>query len=148
MISGLNKDLFDFYRSSDSVTKNQFVKFSNRNINDLVTYPDCATCGYVPPAPEDPIGFETNVIRISSTTFTSITNACAGTTSSFPTTLYYTGFLGDGTQLYSDSALTRVYAPASSNFYLSEDSYYFKIGTGTGTARGEIYNFGQCGNII
>ncbi len=121
---------------------------SNRNINDLVTYPDCATCGYVPPAPEDPIGFETNVIRISSTTFTSITNACAGTTSSFPTTLYYTGFLGDGTQLYSDSALTRVYAPASSNFYLSEDSYYFKIGTGTGTARGEIYNFGQCGDII
>jgi CHAT domain-containing protein len=34
LISGLNKDLFDFYRSSDSVTKNQFVKFSNRNIND------------------------------------------------------------------------------------------------------------------
>ena len=33
LISGLNKDLFDFYRSSDSVTKNQFVKFSNRNIN-------------------------------------------------------------------------------------------------------------------
>ena len=121
---------------------------SNRNINDLVTYPDCATCGYVPPAPEDPIGFETNVIRISSTTFTSITNACAGTTSSFPTTLYYTGFLGDGTQLYSDSALTRVYVPASTNFYLSEDSYYFKIGTGTGDPRGEIYNFGQCGNII
>ena len=121
---------------------------SNRNINDLVTYPDCATCGYVPPAPPPPVLIETNVIRISSTTFTTITNACAGTTSSFPTTLYYTGFLGDGTQLYSDSALTRVYAPASSNFYLSEDSYYFKIGTGTGTARGEIYNFGQCGNII
>jgi hypothetical protein len=121
---------------------------SNRNINDLVTYPDCATCGYVPPAPEDPIGFETNVIRISSTTFTSITNACAGLTSSFPTTLYYTGFLGDGTQLYSDSALTRVYVPASTNFYLSEDSYYFKIGTGTVDPRGEIYNFGQCGDII
>jgi len=121
---------------------------SNRNINDLVTYPDCGTCGYTPPAPEIPITIETNVIRITSTTFTSIVNACAGTTSSFPTTLYYTGFLGDGTQLYSDSALTRVYAPASSNFYLSEDSYYFKIGTGTGTPRGEIYNFGQCGDII
>ena len=121
---------------------------SNRNINDLVTYPDCATCGYVPPAPEDPIGFETNVIRISSTTFTTITNACDSTISSFPTTLYYTGFLGDGTQLYSDSALTRVYAPASSNFYKSEDSYYFKIGTGTGNPRGEIYIFGQCGDII
>lgn len=121
---------------------------SNRNINDLVTYSDCTSCGYVPPAPEDPIGFETNVIRISSTTFTTITNACDSTISSFPTTLYYTGFLGDGTQLYSDSALTRVYAPASSNFYKSEDSYYFKIGTGTGNPRGEIYNFGQCGDII
>ncbi len=118
------------------------------NITDLVTYSDCAACGYVPPAPEDPIGFETNVIRITSTTFTSITNACDSTTLSFPTTLYYTGFLGDGTQLYSDSALTRVYAPASSNFYKSEDSYYFKIGTGTGNPRGEIYIFGQCGDII
>ena len=118
------------------------------NITDLVTYSDCASCGYVPPTPTPPVVIETNVIRISSTAFTTITNACAGTTSSFPTTLYYTGFLGDGTQLYSDSALTRVYAPASSNFYLSEDSYYFKIGTGTGTARGEIYTFGQCGNII
>jgi len=121
---------------------------SNRNINDLVTYTDCEACGYVPPAPEDPIGFETNVIRITSTTFTTITNACDSTTLSFPTTLYYTGFLGDGTQLYSDSALTRVYAPASSNFYKSEDSYYFKIGTGTGNPRGEIYIFGQCGDII
>ena len=118
------------------------------NITDLVTYSDCTACGYVPPAPEDPVTVETNVIRISSTTFTTITNACDSTTLSFPTTLYYTGFLGDGTQLYSDSALTRVYAPASSNYYLSEGSYYFKIGTGTGTPRGEIYNFGQCGNII
>ena len=92
----------------------------------------------------------TNVIRITSTAFSTITNACSGTTSNFPTTLYYTGTLGDGTQLYSDSALTRVYAPASSDFYLSEDAYYFKIGTGTGNnlPRGEIYSFGQCGNII
>jgi hypothetical protein len=109
---------------------------------------DCASCGYVPPTPTPPVVIETNVIRISSTAFTTITNACAGITSNFPTTLYYTGFLGDGTQLYSDSALTRVYAPASSNFYLSEDGYYLKIGTGTGNPRGEIYNFGQCGNII
>lgn len=121
---------------------------TNRNINDLVTYPDCATCGYVPPAPEDPVTVETNVIRISSTAFSTITSACSGLTSNFPTTLYYTGFLGDGTQLYSDSALTRVYAPASTDFYLSEDGYYFKIGTGTGDPRGEIYSFGQCGNII
>lgn len=118
------------------------------NITDLVTYSDCASCGYVPPTPTPPVVIETNVIRISSTAFTTITNACAGITSNFPTTLYYTGFLGDGTQLYSDSALTRVYAPASSNFYLSEDGYYLKIGTGTGNPRGEIYNFGQCGNII
>ena len=121
---------------------------TNRNINDLVTYPDCATCGYVPPAPEDPVTVETNVIRITSTSFSTITNACSGFTSSFPTTLYYTGFLGDGTQLYSDSALTRVYAPASSDFYLSEESYYFKIGTGTTDPRGEIYSFSQCGDII
>ena len=121
---------------------------TNRNINDLVTYTDCEACGYVPPAPEDPVTVETNVIRITSTAFSTITNACAGTTSSFPTTLYYTGTLGDGTQLYSDSALTRVYAPASSDFYLSEESYYFKIGTGTGNPRGEIYSFGQCGDII
>ena len=118
------------------------------NITDLVTYTDCTACGYVAPAPETPITVETNVIRISSTSFSTITNACAGLTSNFPTTLYYTGFLGDGTQLYSDSALTRVYAPASSDFYLSEDAYYFKIGTGTGNPRGEIYSFGQCGNII
>jgi hypothetical protein len=121
---------------------------SNRNINDLVTYPDCATCGYVPPAPEDPVTIDTNVVRITSSTFSTITNACAGLTSNFPTTLYYTGFFGDGTQLYSDSALTRVYAPASTDFYLSEDGYYFKIGTGTGDPRGEIYSFGQCGDII
>jgi hypothetical protein len=121
---------------------------TNRNINDLVTYTDCEACGYVPPAPEDPVTVETNVIRITSTAFSTITDACNSTTSSFPTTLYYTGFLGDGTQLYSDSALTRVYAPASSNFYKSEDSYYFKIGTGTPDPRGEIYSFGQCGDII
>ena len=121
------------------------------NITDLVTYTDCTACGYVAPAPETPITVETNVIRISSTSFSTITNACAGTTSNFPTTLYYTGTLGDGTQLYSDSALTRVYAPASTDFYLSEDAYYFKMGTGpTGNnlPRGEIYSFGQCGNII
>lgn len=121
---------------------------TNRNINDLITYPDCATCGYTPPAPEEPEVPQTNVIRITSTAFTSITNACNSTTTSFPTTLYYTGSLGDGTQLYSDSALTRVYAPASSDYYKSESSYYFKIGTGTGIARGEIYSFGQCGAII
>ena len=121
---------------------------TNRNINDLVTYTDCEACGYVPPAPEDPVTVETNVIRITSTAFSTITDACNSTTLSFPTTLYYTGFLGDGTQLYSDSALTRVYAPASSNFYKSEDSYYFKIGTGTPDPRGEIYSFGQCGDII
>ena len=118
------------------------------NITDLVTYTDCTACGYVAPTPEAPITVETNVIRISSTSFSTITNACSGLTSNFPTTLYYTGTLGDGTQLYSDSALTRVYAPASSDFYLSEDGYYFKIGTGTGDPRGEIYSFGQCGNII
>ena len=121
------------------------------NITDLVTYTDCTACGYVAPTPETPITVETNVIRISSTSFSTITNACAGTTSNFPTTLYYTGTLGDGTQLYSDSALTRVYAPASTDFYLSEDAYYFKMGTGpTGNnlPRGEIYSFGQCGNII
>jgi len=118
------------------------------NITDLVTYSDCTACGYVAPTPDDPVTIETNVIRITSTAFSTITNACDGTTSSFPTTLYYTGSLGDGTQLYSDSALTRVYAPASSDFYLSEDAYYFKIGTGTGNPRGEIYSFGQCGNII
>jgi len=118
------------------------------NITDLVTYSDCTACGYIAPTPEAPITVETNVIRISSTSFTTITNACAGLTSNFPTTLYYTGFLGDGTQLYSRSDLTRVYAPASTNFYLSEDGYYFKIGTGTGNPRGEIYSFGQCGDII
>jgi hypothetical protein len=119
------------------------------NITDLVTYSDCTACGYVPPTPDEPDVITTNVIKISSTTFTSITNACDNITQTiYPTTLYYTGFLGDSTQLYSDSALTRVYAPASSNYYLSEGSYYFKIGTGTGTPRGEIYNFGQCGNII
>jgi len=121
---------------------------TNRNINDLVTYTDCEACGYVPPAPEEPIGFETNVIRITSATFATITDACNSTTSSFPITLYYTGFLGDGTQLYSNSSLTTVYTPSSSNFYKSEDSYYFKIGTGTPDPRGEIYNFGQCGDII
>ncbi len=119
------------------------------NITDLVTYSDCAACGYVPPTPDEPDVITTNVIKISSTAFASITDACNNITqTSYPTTLYYTGFLGDSTQLYSDSALTRVYAPASSNYYLSEGSYYFKIGTGTGTPRGEIYNFGQCGNII
>ena len=121
---------------------------TNRNINDLVTYTDCEACGYVPPAPEEPIGFETNVIRITSATFATITDVCNSTTLSFPITLYYTGFLGDGTQLYSNSSLTTVYTPSSSNFYKSEDSYYFKIGTGTPDPRGEIYNFGQCGDII
>ena len=118
------------------------------NITDLVTYTDCTACGYVAPTPDEPDVITTNVIRISSTAFSTITNACAGTTSNFPTTLYYTGTLGDGTQLYSSSDLTRVYAPASTDFYLSEDGYYFKIGTGTGNPRGEIYSFGQCDNII
>jgi hypothetical protein len=118
------------------------------NITDLVTYSDCTACGYVAPTPDEPDVITTNVIRISSTAFSTITSACSGLTSNFPTTLYYTGTLGDGTQLYSSSDLTRVYAPASSDFYLSEDGYYFKIGTGTGNPRGEIYTFGQCGNII
>ena len=118
------------------------------NITDLVTYTDCTACGYVAPTPDEPDVITTNVIRISSTAFSTTTSACSGSTSNFPTTLYYTGTLGDGTQLYSSSDLTRVYAPASTDFYLSEDGYYFKIGTGTGNPRGEIYNFGQCGDII
>lgn len=118
------------------------------NITDLVTYTDCTACGYVAPTPTPPTTIQTNVIRISSTAFSTITNACSGLTSNFPTTLYYTGTLGDGTQLYSSSDLTRVYAPASTDFYLSEDGYYFKIGTGTTDPRGEIYSFGQCNNII
>ena len=121
------------------------------NITDLVTYTDCTACGYVAPTPDEPDVITTNVIRISSTAFSTITNACSGSTSNFPTTLYYTGTLGDGTQLYSSSDLTRVYAPASTDFYLSEDGYYFKMGTGpTGNnlPRGEVYSFGQCENII
>ena len=121
------------------------------NITDLVTYSDCTACGYVAPTPDEPDVITTNVIRITSTAFSTTTSACSGSTSNFPTTLYYTGTLGDGTQLYSSSDLTRVYAPASTDFYLSEDGYYFKMGTGpTGNnlPRGEIYSFGQCENII
>ena len=120
------------------------------NVEDLVTYRDCASANYVPPTvtPDRPSSIK--VMRISLTSSLNRTSAC-NTLYTYGLNVYYVGTFGDNTYLYSDPSLSTLYAPSTeTGFRVNENRNSFKIGyTGgpSGIRPGAVYNFGSCSSV-
>ena len=120
------------------------------NVEDLVTYRDCAAANYVPPTvtPDRPSSIK--VMRISLTSALDRTSAC-NTLNTYGLNVYYVGIFGDNTYLYSDPSLSTLYAPSTeTGFRVNENRNSFKIGyTGgpSGIRPGAVYNFGSCSSV-
>jgi len=116
---------------------------STVNIENLISYQDCATCNEaVNPTPEpepDPTP-TVNKFKASSSTQTTASNACANITL-FDVKLAYSGTLGDGTYLYTNDTLTSLYTPTSTNFVKSDSGAVFRIGVNN---PGEVSNYVVC----
>ena len=116
---------------------------STQNVSNLIQYFDCTECtsGQTPtptptPAPTTPY----NKAKITSDTRATSVLACSELTS-YNTKVFYSGTLGDGVTLYTDSTLTTKYNPSSNTFVRSSSNSTFRIGV---TNTGEISNFSVC----
>lgn len=123
------------------------------NIDDLTNFRDCASCdAFVnpPPPPVEERPSNIKVMRISSSSALNTTSAC-NTLFTYDLNVYYVGVFGDGTILYSDTALSTIYAPTSeTGFRINEDRNAFKIGYSgnpSGVRSGVVYNFGACSGV-
>ena len=116
---------------------------STVNVLNLISFEDCATCNEsVNPTPEpepDPTP-TVNKFTVSSTTNSTASGACSNITV-FDVKLAYSGTIGDGTRLYTNEALTKIYTPASTNFVKSSAGAVFRIGVNN---PGEISNYVVC----
>ncbi len=123
------------------------------NIDDLTNFRDCDSCdAFVNPPPAPVIERPSNikVMRISSSSALNSTTAC-NTLFTYDVDVYYIGTFGDSTALYSDTALSTIYAPTSeTNFRINENRNSFKIGYSgnpSGVRPGVVYNFGSCAGV-
>jgi len=123
------------------------------NIDDLTNFRDCASCdAFVnpPPPPTEERPSDIKVMRISSSSALNTSAACS-TLFTYDLNVYYVGTFGDGTILYSDTALSTIYAPTSeTGFRINEDRNAFKIGYSgnpSGVRSGIVYNFGACAGV-
>ena len=123
------------------------------NIDDLTNFRDCASCdAFVnpPPPPTEERPSDIKVMRISSSSALNTSSACS-TLFTYDLNVYYVGTFGDGTILYSDTALSTIYAPTSeTGFRINEDRNAFQIGYSgnpSGVRSGIVYNFGACAGV-
>ena len=116
---------------------------STQNVSNLIQYFDCTECtsGQTPtPTPTPTPTTPYNKAKITSDTRATSVLACSELTS-YNTKIFYSGTLGDGVTLYTDSTLTTKYNPSSNTFVRSSSNSTFRIGV---TNTGEISNFSVC----
>ena len=126
---------------------------TNINIDDLTNFRDCPSCDAFVNPPSAPVverPSNIKIMRISSSSAISLETAC-NTLYTYDVNVYYIGTFGDNTVLYSDTALSTIYAPTSeTNFRINENRNSFKIGYSgnpSGVRPGVVYNFGSCANV-
>ena len=116
---------------------------STQNVSNLIQYFNCTECtsGQTPtPTPTPTPTTPYNKAKITSDTRATSVLACSDLTS-YNTKVFYSGTLGDGVTLYTDSTLTTKYNPSSNTFVRSSSNSTFRIGV---TNTGEISNFSVC----
>ena len=126
---------------------------TNINIDDLTNFRDCPSCDAFVNPPTAPVverPSNIKIMRISSSSSLNTISAC-NTLFTYDVNVYYIGTFGDNTVLYSDTALSTIYAPTSeTNFRINENRNSFKIGYSgnpSGVRPGVVYNFGSCANV-
>ena len=126
---------------------------TNINIDDLTNFRTCDACDAFVNPPTAPVverPSNIKIMRISSSSSLNTIAAC-NTLFTYDVNVYYIGTFGDNTVLYSDTALSTIYAPTSeTNFRINENRNSFKIGYSgnpSGVRPGVVYNFGSCANV-